>query len=355
MHRQVIFTSMMLASFAAFADWIKNSNYMDEDVATNPWRLTISTVNSTDKTFKITASQAGDTTDLDISDFSEWSLDEISANTFNKKAITSVKLPQNTLTTIGKDAFSSCSSLTNVDPFLPASLTSLGATAFYSSPITSSLTLSNPALTTMVDNRSYGVFTYCRFKTADLSGNSVTKISRAAFQGNSALMEVHFPETLTTINQDAFSQCTSLTNMVPFLPAAVTSIEKTAFYNCPIRCSLTLSNPSLTSIPDNGVYGVFYGGRFASADLSESGISTVRRAAFQANNMLTHVVLPKTLTSLGQDALYNCSALCDIEFLSAPPTFGGNCLKGSVGDYMGRLCYPATKTAWADVGTGSLA
>ncbi|MGI6496970.1 MAG: leucine-rich repeat protein [Kiritimatiellia bacterium] len=63
--------------------------------------------------------------------------------------------------------------------------------------------------------------------------------SRSA--GGEYVGSLKLPETnLTSIAQCAFGWCTSLTNVVPFLPDSVTSVSPAAFYNSPIAGDLFL-------------------------------------------------------------------------------------------------------------------
>ena len=57
---------------------------------------------------------------------------------------------------------------------------------------------------------------------------SITKV--AGFANNANLESVVLPETLTTINNNAFSNCTSLTTIN--LPESVTTINGSSFGNC---------------------------------------------------------------------------------------------------------------------------
>ena len=272
------------------------------------------------------------------------------ATTATKPVLATVILPE-TLRIIGKSAFLDCAALKTVTPFLPAALTSLGASAFCNCPVETPLVLSNPALTSILPNIKSGMFKGSRFPSADLSQSSVATVGRAAFQGNTALKTVVLPETVTTIEQEAFSGCTALKTVTPFLPATVTSLGISAFLNCPIETPLVLSNPNFTTIFPNNKSGMFLGSRFPSADLSQSGITTIGRAAFQNNTMLKMVSLPVTLTEIGQDAFSGCTALDDVYFLSDVPTFGGNAFAQTVGDYKGRFRYPAVNVSWLSAGT----
>ncbi len=97
-------------------------------------------------------------------------------------SLTSVTIP-NSVTTIGEEAFENCSSLTSVT--IPNSVTTIGGSAFYN----------------------------CRSLTSITIPNSVTTIEQYAFSDCSSLTSVTIPNSVTTIGYRAFDNCSSLTSI----------------------------------------------------------------------------------------------------------------------------------------------
>ncbi len=60
--------------------------------------------------------------------------------------------------------------------------------------------------------------------------NSVTSIGESAFSDCSSLTSINIPDSVTSIGRRAFSYCSSLTSIT--IPDSVTSIEAYAFSNC---------------------------------------------------------------------------------------------------------------------------
>ena len=92
-----------------------------------------------------------------------------------------------------------------------------------------------------------------------LGGYPVTSIGRSAFYNCRKLTSVTIPSSVTSIGDDAFYGCSGLTSVT--IPSSVTSIGRRAFYNCSGLTSVAIPS-SVTSIGDDAFNGC-------------SGISTI--------------------------------------------------------------------------------
>ena len=119
--------------------------------------------------------------------------------------------------------------------------------------------------------------------------NSVTSIGDAAFSNCSSLTSVTIPNRVTSIGGNAFRGCSSLTSVT--IPNSVTSIGDYAFLNCSSITSVTIPN-SVTSI----------GG-----------------SAFRGCSSLTSVTIPNSVTSIGSGAFNGCTGLTSIYLFSETP------------------------------------
>lgn len=102
-----------------------------------------------------------------------------------------------------------------------------------------------PASVTEVGRNLYnptgggGAFQNCSaLTTVVFEGNNLTKLNHNTFNGCSALTNITLPEGITTIEYNAFQRCTALTDIV--LPDAVTTIEKQVFSFCTALKNVTL-------------------------------------------------------------------------------------------------------------------
>lgn len=207
----------------------------------------------------------------------------IGSNAFDGcSGLTSVSLPSK-LTSIDPYAFSGCRSLTSV--IIPEGVTSIGDSVFSS--------CSSLQITVAIDNANYSSHEgslYNKSQTELIRGSggvstvtildTVTSIENDAFSGCSSLTSIEIPSSVTTIGGDAFSGCRGLTGELE-IPEGVTSIYSSAFQGCGGLTSVSLPS-TLTSI---GSY------------------------AFNSCRSLTSVSLPSKLTSIGIYAFSLCTSL----------------------------------------------
>jgi hypothetical protein len=112
----------------------------------------------------------------------------------------------NSVTSIGENAFQNCSSLTSVT--IPSSVTRIGAFAFQ---VCKSLT--SVAIPNNVTSIGWGAFDSCSSLTSVSIPNGVTEIGIALFGGCFSLTSITIPNNVTSIGNMAFDNCSSLTSI----------------------------------------------------------------------------------------------------------------------------------------------
>ena len=246
----------------------------------------------------------------------------------NGEEITELIIPDS-ITSIENVAFSNCSGLKNVT--IPEGVTSIGESAF-----SRCSGLKNVTIPEGVTSIGYRAFSGCSGLTSIIIPDSVTSIRYYAFDGtawynnqpdgliyagkvaykykgtmpNNTTIVIN--EGTISIGDYAFSGCTGLTSII--IPDSVTSIgtgafDGTAWYN---------------NQPD----GLIYAGKVAyiykgtmpnntTITIKEGTIGIANSAFdyyFSGPRELTSIIIPHSVTSIGDYAFYYCSKLKNITF-----------------------------------------
>ena len=136
------------------------------------------------------------------------------------------------VTTIGANAFQSCTSLSSIT--ISSSVTSIGSAACYSCYALSSVII--PDGVTSIGNQA---FQYCSGLTDVTIGSGVTSIGVLGFQSCTNLSSLTIPDSVTTIGQQAFEGCFALSSVT--IGSGVTSIGGGAFGGCSALTSVTIN------------------------------------------------------------------------------------------------------------------
>ena len=225
------------------------------------------------------------------------------------------------VTSIGKEAFSGCSSLTSVT--IGESVTSIGEWAFYNCSSLTSVTigesvksikesafrncskLTSVTIGESVKNIGNYAFSGCSSLTSVTIGKSVTSIGKEAFSGCSSLTSVTIGESVKNIGNYAFSGCSSLTSVT--IGESVTSIGYAAFYNCSSLTSVTIPN-SVTSIGS----GAFEDCSSLTSINIPTKVTCIEASSFRSCSKLTSVTIPNSVTIIRSHAFDGCSSLTSV-------------------------------------------
>ena len=269
---------------------------------------------------------------------------------YNCTGLTSVTIP-NGVKAIPSYAFYGCTGLTSIT--IPDSVTSIGYSAFSWCTGLTSVTIGN-SVTSIGDL----AFSYCTRLTSVTIPDSVTSIYFEAFDGCTGLTSITIPNSVTSIGGSAFESCNNLQdiyitdiaawfnisgldNLMRYgasnknlyinnelatsiaIPDSVTSIDERAFSNCTGLTSITIPN-SVTSIGD----WAFAGCTGLTSVTIPNSVTSIGDWAFAGCTGLTSVTIPNSVTSIGDWAFAGCSGLTSITVAKGNTKYhsAGNCL-----------------------------
>lgn len=239
------------------------------------------------------------------------SVNSIGSHAFFRATIGELSLEN--ITSLGKYSFSECQALKTVT--LPSSLLSVES----------------------------GVFSDCKDLTTVKIQSSLTAIPFAMFDKCVQLVSVNIPGTVKSIDSRAFFGCFRLREIT--IPASVQKIDSQSFTQCYFT---TFDNQSSLSAEKNDNWGaVIFDGAIVGGLLIEDGVlvgyigddetvvvphgvEAIADNAFYYNRTIRHIVLPSTLTSIGESAFCK-SSLVDIDIPNSVVRIGKsaffNCFK----------------------------
>ena len=139
-----------------------------------------------------------------------------------------------------------------------------------------------------------------------------------SLKGQSPLVSIILPNTITAIGNFAFYSCTGLTDVT--IQNAVTYIGKCAFYKCYSIKNIIIPN-SVTQIDDAAFEDC---SQITSLDLPNS-VTKIGASAISNCPKLTSIKMGNSVSYMGDGSISYCPNLLTISFAGVnPPEFGGN-------------------------------
>ena len=237
-----------------------------------------------------------------------------------------VTIPDNVID-IGDYAFSRIG-LTSVT--IPASVMSIGDYTFFQCHELTDVTLHGG-----VKSIGMHAFVGCIGLTSFTIPDSVTSIGASAFHYCNNLSTITIPDSVTNIGTHAFSYCSSLKSAT--IGRGVSSIGDTWFMNCVELISITFGN-NVTCIEKDAFYGCYdLSTIYYTGDISDwcaiSGLFCLMRDYYTPTSKSLYIhgvriegnlVIPDSVTSIGDYAFFNCAGLTSVMIPSSVTSIGNN-------------------------------
>ena len=218
-----------------------------------------------------------------------------------------------------------------------APITRIPAQAFKNSKIKGNLTIPNSVTT--IEREAFSNCT--ELKGSLTLSNSLKTIGDKAFYNcNSLNGSLTIPNTVTTIGISAFEKCTGFNGSLT-IPHSVTTIGESAFCNCQgFKGDLTIPS-SITTIEAytfsdcSGFYGKL---------TIPNSVTTIGESAFfNCQGFKGDLTIPNSVTTIGRLAFFRCSRFKGLKLSNSVKTIGDGAFKVCYG-FTGELILPNSIT-----------
>ncbi len=174
--------------------------------------------------------------------------------------------------------------------------------------------------------------------SSEYNGYPVTQIADSAFENKTSLKKVTIADSVTSIGEGAFLWCSGLTSVT--IPNSVTSIGASAFSCCTGLVSVTIP-ASVTSIGDSAFLKCTDLKRVNITDLAKwceiNFNYSYSNPLYYAHNLylndelVTDLVIPNEVTSIGQYSFYSCTSLTSVTIADSVTSIGNLAFYGCTG------------------------
>lgn len=335
------FLTAVSESLTVYAKWQTTSNLLEMELVDNTH-------------YVVKGIGTDESTDIVIpSTYEGKPVTEIAEKAFyNNKTIKIVVVPSS-VTKIGESAFGGCTSLTKLYiPFVGETDTATGAASLFGYIFSTEENYGDRTVQYYGNGSNDYAIYYIPSSLSEVKITNDTGIPQGAFYNCADLRFVYLNEGVVSIGVKAFAFASGMG--VSNIPDSVTTIAEKAYYSCASLATLTINDTSLldslakecfaycivlsevnlsdtvTAIPDKAFEGCYllktvdvtgtltiganaFYKCYALTDYNISSVTSLGKQAFAYCVSLEDVVLPASLTTLG-DSVYAYSSITSVEF-----------------------------------------
>ena len=268
----------------------------------------------------------------------EEGITQIPTGIFGDTGLKEAEIPD-TVTSIGERSFADCANLEKVT--FSKNLKSIGNRAFVRCTKIEKINL--PRNLTEVDTYGWNwwyPFAGCSNLEKVEFEEGITQIPTGIF-GDTGLKEVEIPDTVTSIGERSFADCTKLEKII--FSEKIETINGRAFLGCSSLKSVSLPD-SITSMDTE----IFSGCTSLSSVKLPNKCVNITSSTFEGCTSLTEITLPDTVTTIQDHAFKNCTALKTINWSKSITDIQSYAFENC--DALTKLDIPNTVT---NIGTGA--
>ena len=312
--RKIILLSAAMLAVSVFADWSYNASA--KTITDNNWVLNVTKSEDGITVTKVVS--VNNPQEIDLSqkavdgEGNQFDIIAIGTECFYQKAVEVVRLGDQ-IKTLGNRSFYKCTSLREVVPLLPASLTYLGQGSFSGcTSLEGDIVFPENTITSPYSWHSaadsYGWFYKTKITSCDMSKATISQIRDLSFSECPNLTTVKLPKGVKILGSQVFAKSKALTKVEPFLPDSLTRIGLCCFQDC------TSLEGDLVLGGSNPIYCVYNNN---SGDISSfGGCSKIRSAKIltQIGQYKNNSTPPESPGVIPQGMFSGCKGLVQVEF-----------------------------------------